>query len=544
MSKTPLPSGISPGTKAVISAAEELTLQVRRIANALTTPTAVIRDGVLTPLNAATTAPPATCSAQYMKHAEVIRNCIRVAHHIGTGRPHTDEQGFNWSDTVAVYPTETQTISACNEPGPWGDAHACIRPAGHTDDHEAHDGCGWRTGMCDSGHHRQHPGFSCPEVDQTRPYWNARWEHEQGATTASDPTDVWTPDPPIGCLLPTQAPPATTCSARYALPDYPLGECIRTAGHAADTDHTDNLGRSWTDRAAVYPLDPYAAREAPAEGAPLATCRTMETRTCPASYAGPCGERPCARFESDDPTPWLDTDTDKASYYRQLSAEQGQALARAETSRAEAQRDRDQHAAVLTEVLATFGPMRDTHDGPVSYYDGSADITPEQFERWSSVVAPTVERPWWQTVTELREELKRAEAERDGAYRERAQLLALLSALHPSVIAPAPDVDEDGWQILYLQIGGTQASWHIAPRDTELYKHVEYVTADDRRAQWDGHTTEEKYAHIGQHAARLYAEARGRTETPAHERYRFATTWAEYEAGRRAALAESTQEQS
>ena len=104
--------------------------------------------------------------------------------------------------------------------------------------------------------------------------------------------------------------------------------------------------------------------------------------------------------------------------------------------------------------------------------------------------------------------------ERDGAYRERAQLLALLAALHPSVIAPAPDVDEDGWQILYLRIGGKQASWHIAPRDTELYAHVQHVPADDRRAQWDGHTTEQKYAHIGQHAAQLYAEACGRVETP------------------------------
>jgi hypothetical protein len=36
-----------------------------------------------------------------------------------------------------------------------------------------------------------------------------------------------------------------------------------------------------------------------------AACRRMETRTCPESYNGPCGERPCARFESDDPTPWL-----------------------------------------------------------------------------------------------------------------------------------------------------------------------------------------------------------------------------------------------
>jgi hypothetical protein len=33
----------------------------------------------------------------------------------------------------------------------------------------------------------------------------------------------------------------------------------------------------------------------------------METRTCPPSYNGPCGDRPCARFESDAPGPWLDT---------------------------------------------------------------------------------------------------------------------------------------------------------------------------------------------------------------------------------------------
>lgn len=104
--------------------------------------------------------------------------------------------------------------------------------------------------------------------------------------------------------------------------------------------------------------------------------------------------------------------------------------------------------------------------------------------------------------------------ERDGAYRERAHLLALLASLHPSVIAPAPDVDEDGWQILYLRIGGKQASWHIAPRDAELFAHVEHVPADDLRAQWDGHTTEQKYEHIGQHAAQLYAEARARVETP------------------------------
>ena len=46
-------------------------------------------------------------------------------------------------------------------------------------------------------------------------------------------------------------------------------------------------------------------------------------------------------------------------------------------------------------------------------------------------------------------------AQRDGAYRERAHLVALLAAMTESaVIAPAPDVEEPGWQIAYLRIGG------------------------------------------------------------------------------------------
>lgn len=46
----------------------------------------------------------------------------------------------------------------------------------------------------------------------------------------------------------------------------------------------------------------------------------------------------------------------------------------------------EQLAAVLREVLATFGPMHETYGGPVSYYDGSADIEVGQFERWTAVL--------------------------------------------------------------------------------------------------------------------------------------------------------------
>ncbi|MEU1478927.1 hypothetical protein [Streptomyces sp. NPDC005760] len=50
-----------------------------------------------------------------------------------------------------------------------------------------------------------------------------------------------------------------------------------------------------------------------AEPDEAAACRHMHTRTCPPSYNGPCGERPCARFESDDPTPWQHAGGDLAA---------------------------------------------------------------------------------------------------------------------------------------------------------------------------------------------------------------------------------------
>lgn len=46
----------------------------------------------------------------------------------------------------------------------------------------------------------------------------------------------------------------------------------------------------------------------------------------------------------------------------------------------------EQLAATLREVLATFAPMHDMYGGPVSYYDGSADIEPVRFERWQAVL--------------------------------------------------------------------------------------------------------------------------------------------------------------
>jgi hypothetical protein len=128
-------------------------------------------------------------------------------------------------------------------------------------------------------------------------------------------------------------------------------------------------------------------------------------------------------------------------------------------------------------------------------------------------------------IAHTADKLDQAEAARDGAYRERAHLTAWLATIHPAVLAPAPDVNEPGWQILYLTAGGRQLSWHIHPRDADLYAHVEHVPADDPRAQWDGHTTEAKYAAIRQLCTKVVQEVPpccvcgGPSDTPTQLRY-------------------------
>ncbi|MFB7672907.1 hypothetical protein ACFC26_16015 [Kitasatospora purpeofusca] len=101
-----------------------------------------------------------------------------------------------------------------------------------------------------------------------------------------------------------------------------------------------------------------------------------------------------------------------------------------------------------------------------------------------------------QQLADERAARQTAEAARDGAYRERAHLTAWLAVIHPAVITDAPDINEPGWQLLYLAAGGRQLSWHIAPRDADLYAHVEHVDPTDPRAHWDGHTTDQKYETI------------------------------------------------
>jgi hypothetical protein len=139
--------------------------------------------------------------------------------------------------------------------------------------------------------------------------------------------------------------------------------------------------------------------------------------------------------------------------------------------------------------------LRYFHDGVTGLESGDliAPYAPNAAEDRDALDAaePTVQR----LVGEHAEALA-------AAYRERNHLAAWLAALHPSVIAPAPDAG-DGWHRLFLRAGGWQFTWPVAPADLMLFDHVKRVPAGDARARWDGHTTAQKYLRIRTHAAVL-----------------------------------------
>lgn len=102
-----------------------------------------------------------------------------------------------------------------------------------------------------------------------------------------------------------------------------------------------------------------------------------------------------------------------------------------------------------------------------------------------------------------------------GPYMERADVLALVAALLPAVVAPVALADpawkqfqEMGFEpsrcrVLYLEVGGRRWTWHLTPDQAGLFAGVEEVALDDPRAQYDGHTTQEKYEGIRAFVARI-----------------------------------------
>ncbi len=95
---------------------------------------------------------------------------------------------------------------------------------------------------------------------------------------------------------------------------------------------------------------------------------------------------------------------------------------------------------------------------------------------------------------ELRNQVATLQQTLNNVYRERAHLVALLSALYPSALAYS-DPDTPDWPVVTVETGKGQLSWHIGPGDVDLFEHLP-PAADGTAPVWDGHSTDEKYARI------------------------------------------------
>jgi hypothetical protein len=98
-------------------------------------------------------------------------------------------------------------------------------------------------------------------------------------------------------------------------------------------------------------------------------------------------------------------------------------------------------------------------------------------------------------ITPALEELKKMMEWRDKAYAERDALVCVLSKLWPShlMLHDIKDVDWDReWMtIVCINSPVGQLTWHIHVSEVPMFAHLK-----KRPNDWDGHTTEEKYARL------------------------------------------------
>lgn len=89
----------------------------------------------------------------------------------------------------------------------------------------------------------------------------------------------------------------------------------------------------------------------------------------------------------------------------------------------------------------------------------------------------------------------------ETVYRERHHLVAHLAAAYPSVMVLNADPDEPDWPVIYVTLPTGQVSWHIAPADMDLFRHVPIGAAE-----WDGSDVMEKYRRLDEHTRQLAEE--------------------------------------
>lgn len=132
-------------------------------------------------------------------------------------------------------------------------------------------------------------------------------------------------------------------------------------------------------------------------------------------------------------------------------------------------------------------------------------------------------------VQKLRLRVEELEAQKNGAYAERNQVVALLARMAPwmgwnSGIGYHPESDatwEPDWRtIVFVDLPTGQASWHFHISEQHL---LQRGLLPSYLGEWDGHSTEEKYRRVNDaltHPCTLAnheCSACGRIEQPCRE---------------------------
>jgi hypothetical protein len=113
------------------------------------------------------------------------------------------------------------------------------------------------------------------------------------------------------------------------------------------------------------------------------------------------------------------------------------------------------------------------------------------------------------TLDLKQDELTKVTAQKDGAYKERDQVVALAVNLaqrcgFEAWLGYHQGVDwEDDWRnIVFIQLPTGQVSWHIHQLEFEAGWFSYVPSPTDLGPKWDGHTTEEKYRRVIEQATK------------------------------------------
>ena len=93
----------------------------------------------------------------------------------------------------------------------------------------------------------------------------------------------------------------------------------------------------------------------------------------------------------------------------------------------------------------------------------------------------------------LRARVTELEAQKNGAYFERNQVVAALAKCFPSVVTKTAieGWSEDWHGCVYIDLPTGQVSWHFHDSQTYLFSGINHG-----ECAWDGHDTPEKYRRV------------------------------------------------